>query len=55
MLERMQLENEKTVGIISHVESLKERINPQIVVERLQNGESTLFLKSNGERTKLRV
>jgi exonuclease SbcC len=55
MLERMQLENEKTVGIISHVESLKERINTQIVVERLQNGESTLFLKSNGERTKLRV
>jgi len=55
MLERMQLENEKTVGIISHVESLKERINTQIVVERLQNGESTLFLQSNGERTKLRV
>jgi exonuclease SbcC len=46
MLERMQVENEKTIGIISHVESLKERISTQIQVEKLQNGESTLFLKS---------
>ncbi|MCX6338194.1 MAG: hypothetical protein NT153_13115, partial [Bacteroidetes bacterium] len=47
MLERMQIENEKTVGIISHVESLKERISTQIQVIKLQNGESTLRLKNN--------
>ncbi len=55
MLERMQVENEKTVGIISHVESLKERIGTQIVVEKLQNGESTISLKSNGSLTSLAV
>jgi exonuclease SbcC len=55
MLERMQVENEKTVGIISHVESLKERIGTQIVVEKLQNGESTISLKSNGNLTSLAV
>lgn len=55
MLERMQVENEKTVGIISHVESLKERISTQIVVEKLQNGESTISLKSNGKLTSLAV
>jgi exonuclease SbcC len=53
MLERLQVENEKTIGIISHVESLKERISTQIVVEKLQNGESTLSLKSNGVVTSL--
>lgn len=53
MLERMQVENEKTVGIISHVESLKERIGTQIVVEKLQNGESTISLMSNGLITSL--
>ena len=47
MLERMQVENDKTVGIISHVESLKERIGTQIIVDKLQNGESTISLKSN--------
>lgn len=47
MLERMQIENEKSIGIISHVESLKERIITQIQVKKLQNGESTLYLKSN--------
>jgi exonuclease SbcC len=51
----MQVENEKTVGIISHVESLKERISTQIVVEKLQNGESTISLKSNGKLTSLAV
>jgi exonuclease SbcC len=55
MLERMQVENEKTVGIISHVESLKERISTQIIVEKLQNGESTISLKSNGKLTSLAV
>ncbi len=45
MLERMQVENEKTIGIISHVESLKERITTQIVVKKVQNGESKIYLK----------
>lgn len=55
MLERMQVENEKTVGIISHVESLKERISTQIVVEKLQNGESKLYLKHIGGLNSLEV
>jgi exonuclease SbcC len=55
MLERMQVENEKTVGIISHVESLKERISTQLIVEKLQNGESTISLKSNSKLTSLAV
>ena len=55
MLERMQVENDKIVGIISHVESLKERIGTQIIVDKLQNGESTISLKSNGILNSLAV
>lgn len=55
MLERMQVENEKTIGIISHVESLKERISTQIQVKKLQNGESTLYLKDNNSHINLSV
>jgi len=55
MLERMQLEGDKLVGIISHVESLKERIGTQIVVEKLQNGESTLYLKCNEQQRSLKI
>jgi exonuclease SbcC len=55
MLERMQVEGDKLVGIISHVESLKERIGTQIVVEKLQNGESTLYLKCNEEQRSLKI
>lgn len=55
MLERMQVENEKTVGIISHVESLKERITTQIVVDRVQKGESKLYLKYGDGLTSLEV
>lgn len=55
MLERMQVEGDKLVGIISHVESLKERIGTQIVVEKLQNGESTISLKYNDETNSLKV
>ena len=55
MLERMQVEGDKLVGIISHVESLKERIGTQIVVEKLQNGESTLYLKCNELQKTLKV
>lgn len=53
MLERMQVEGDKLVGIISHVESLKERIGTQILVEKLQNGESMLYLKCNETRKSL--
>lgn len=55
MLERMQVEGDKLVGIISHVESLKERIGTQIVVEKLQNGESTLYLKCNEQQKSLKI
>jgi exonuclease SbcC len=55
MLERMQVEGDKLVGIISHVESLKERIGTQIVVEKLQHGESTLYLKCNEEQKSLKI
>jgi exonuclease SbcC len=55
MLERMQVEGDKLVGIISHVESLKERIGTQIVVEKLQNGESTISLKFNDETKTLKL
>jgi exonuclease SbcC len=55
MLERMQVEGDKLVGIISHVESLKERIGTQIVVEKLQNGESTISLKYNDENITLKL
>jgi exonuclease SbcC len=55
MLEKMQVEGDKLVGIISHVESLKERIGTQIIVEKLQNGESTISLKYNDETTTLKI
>ena len=55
MLERMQVEGDKLVGIISHVESLKERIGTQILVEKLQNGESMLYLKCIEEKRGLKI
>jgi len=55
MLEKMQVENNKLVGIISHVESLKERIATQIVVSKLQNGESTLHLKDGQKLESLKI
>ena len=41
-LERLQSESGKTVGIISHVESLKERITTQIKLDRNGQGYSSL-------------
>ncbi len=55
MLERMQVESNKLVGIISHVESLKERITTQIVVSKLQQGVSTLHLKDAETLEELRM
>lgn len=41
-LEKLQSESGRTIGIISHVESLKERINTQIRVQKNGQGYSTL-------------
>ena len=41
-LDKIQSESQKTVGIISHVESLKERIDVQIKLEKNAQGYSTL-------------
>ena len=44
-LERLQAESSKTIGIISHVDSLKERIATQIQLKRNGQGYSSLELK----------
>ena len=44
-LERLEAETSKTIGIISHVESLKERIAAQIQLKRHGQGYSTLSIK----------
>ena len=41
-LEKLQAESEKTIGIISHVDSLKERIATQIQLQRNGQGYSSL-------------
>ena len=43
-LERLQAEGNKTIGVISHVEALKERIATQIIVKPNGQGHSTLSL-----------
>ena len=43
-LEQLQADSSKMVGIISHVDSLKERIYTQIQLEKQQNGFSTIRL-----------
>lgn len=44
-LEKLQAESSKTIGIISHVDSLKERIGTQIQLKRNGQGFSSLELK----------
>ena len=44
-LEKLQAESSKTIGIISHVESLKERIATQIRLNRNGQGYSSLEIK----------
>ena len=41
-LDNLQAESNKTIGVISHVEALKERINTQIKLEKGTSGYSTL-------------
>ena len=41
-LEQLQAESNKTVGIISHVDSMRERIYTQVQLEKQQNGFSTM-------------
>jgi len=55
MLERMQLEGNKMLGIISHVESLKERITTQLQIDKTAAGESALYLTTPETRISLRV
>lgn len=45
-LENLQQKGRK-IGIISHVEQLKERISTQIVVQALGNGTSTVYIREN--------
>jgi len=46
-LEKLQSESQKTVGVISHVEALKERINVQIKLEKNAQGYSTVKISQN--------
>jgi exonuclease SbcC len=45
-LEQLQSESNKLVGIISHVDSLKERITTQLILDRQNNGYSTLTVSN---------
>ena len=42
VIEQLQAESNKTVGIISHVDSMRERIYTQVQLEKQQNGFSTM-------------
>lgn len=46
-LERLQAETNKTIGIISHVDALKERIQTQIQLQKNGQGYSTLRVVSS--------
>jgi exonuclease SbcC len=46
-LEKLQSESKKTVGIISHVEALKERINVQVRLEKNAQGYSKIKIVSS--------
>ncbi|APG59033.1 AAA family ATPase [Christiangramia salexigens] len=43
-LERLQAESSKTIGVISHVDSLKERISTQVKLSRNGQGYSSLMI-----------
>ena len=44
-LEKLQTESQKTVGVISHVEALKERINVQIKLQKDAMGYSSIHVE----------
>ncbi|MEO2070736.1 MAG: AAA family ATPase [Zunongwangia sp.] len=44
-LEKLQAESSKTIGIISHVDSLKERIATQVILSRNGQGYSSISVK----------
>lgn len=44
-LEKLQAESSKTIGIISHVDSLKERIATQVMLSRNGQGYSSITIK----------
>ncbi len=50
-LEQLQAESNKMVGIISHVESLKERIFTQIRLDKMNSGYSTLSIYPKDKST----
>ena len=41
-LRQLQQENVQQIGIISHVEGLKERVDTRIIVEKIGNGRSVI-------------
>ncbi|WBL21335.1 SbcC/MukB-like Walker B domain-containing protein [Zunongwangia sp. HRR-M8] len=45
-LEKLQAESSKTIGIISHVDSLKERIATQVMLTRNGQGYSSITIKN---------
>ena len=44
-LEQLQIESNKTIGIISHIDSLKERIETQIQLEKNSSGFSKIIIR----------
>lgn len=44
-LEKLQYDSNKSIGIISHVESLKERISTKIVLEKSHLGHSSILVQ----------
>lgn len=50
ILEKLQSESDRTIGIISHIEALKERIRVRIDLKRLGNGYSQVLVT---EQTKM--
>lgn len=49
VLENLQQQSGRSVGLISHVEALKERIGVRIVVERQPNGRSRVRVEGGGQ------
>jgi exonuclease SbcC len=45
ILEKMQREDDKSIGVISHVEALKERISTQIKLEKSGAGYSSITIE----------